>query len=696
MQNRTTSLFSLFAFASIFALPVLFQSSVLNSQDPKQDREFGQPSRAERQVSLLVSRLMQKDHLSRRRLDDSISRRAFKMFVRALDPMKIYFMQADIDEFRKFENDIDDRMMSGDYSIAFTIFNRFLERLDQRVDTAIDLVDKEFDYTLNEELITDSDLMDYPKTDAEALDRWRKRIKYNLMVLNNEKNSASDTDPKQRLKNRYKSYARRMHQTDNSDVVEMFITSITSSFDPHTSYMSSETFENFMIQMRLQLEGIGATLQASEDDGYTVIKRIIPGGAADKQGDLKVEDKIVAVGQGEKGEMNDVTGMKLDDVVKQIRGKAGTKVRLAILSEDSEIKTISIVREKIKLEDSAARGVVFDQGKKPDGSPFKVGVIDLPSFYADLESAGRRSSEYKSTTRDVDRILGEFREQDVDAVVLDLRRNGGGSLREAIDCTGLFINKGPVVQVKDSLGKIQKYDDVRAGMSWDGPLVVLTSKFSASASEILAGAVQDYGRGIVVGDSTSHGKGTVQSLIDLNQLVFGPEDPLRIFGALKITMQQFYRPNGDSTQKRGVLADIVLPSISDYMDVGESDLEYPVEFDKIPAASFRRMQLANADLLEQIRKSSLTRVKESDEFKDSQEKIDAYLEQKERKSVTLNMEKYLARREKLDSEKEDKNAIDDQVNHSNLDIDRDYYLNEVLQIAVDYTEALKQKVANKN
>ena len=693
--SRLTSPFSV-ALLVLLATPFLFAQQAATDDD----RGAFEASQADRQVSLLVSRLMQKDHLSRRQLDDNISRRAFDMFTRALDPMKIYFMQSDIDNFRSYEDKIDDRMKNGDYGIAFTIFNRFLERVDQRVDTAMEMIDREFNYDLDEEIVTDRDMIRYAQNEDEAKDRWRKRIKYNLMVLSAEKedkdkDKAEDKkDPKEVLRKRYTSYARRMHQTDANDVVEMFITSITSSFDPHTTYMSNETFENFMISMRLQLEGIGATLQASEDDGYTIIKRIVPGGAADKQGDLKVEDKIVAVGQGTSGEMNDVTGMKLDDVVKQIRGKAGTTVRLAVLSENSEIRTISIVREKIKLEDSAARGVVFEQGKKADGSAFKIGVIDLPSFYADLENAGNGSSEYKSTTRDVDRILNDFRSQDVDSVVLDLRRNGGGSLREAIDCTGLFINSGPVVQVKDAYGQIQKYNDERAGMSWDGPLVVLTSKFSASASEILAGAVQDYGRGIVVGDTTSHGKGTVQSLVNLNQLVFGTEDPPSLFGALKITMQQFYRPNGDSTQKRGVLADIVLPSISDHMDVGESDLDYPVEFDRIPAASFRRMQLANAGLLKSIRESSMDRVGQNDQFKKNQEKIEAYLEQKERKAVSLNKEKYLARREKFDSDEEDKNAIEEQINHSNLDIKRDYYLDEVIQIAVDYTKALE--TASKN
>lgn len=286
-----------------------------------------------------------------------------------------------------------------------------------------------------------------------------------------------------------------MHQTDNDDVVEMYVSAITNSYDPHTSYMSTESFKNFKISLSLQLEGIGATLQSSEDDGYTVIKRVIPGGAADKQGEMAVEDKIVAVGQGNDldGDTVDVTGMKLDDVVKMIRGKAGTTVRLVILSENStETKVLRIVREKIKLEDSAARGVVFEEGKKTDGSPFKIGVIDLPSFYSDFDGASRRSRDYKSTTRDVARILGDFTKKGVDSVVVDLRRNGGGSLREAIDCTGLFIDSGPIVQVKDAFGQITRHNDERAGMSWEGPLVVLTSKFSASASEILAGAVQDY------------------------------------------------------------------------------------------------------------------------------------------------------------------------------------------------------------
>ncbi len=649
---------------------------------------FGQPSRSEKTVSRLIAKLMQRDHLSRKPLDDKISQRAFDMYIKMLDPMKVYFLQSDVDEFSsKWRDSIDDNMEKGEYEIAFEIYKRFLQRVDERSQLAVELVDSSFDYTLDEEIATDKEDVKFATNDDEVKDRWRKRIKYNLMVLKNDKDSK--VDPKEKLKKRYDAYAKRIHQTDNGDVVEMYVTAITTSFDPHTAYMSKESFENFLIAMSLQLEGIGATLQ-SDDDGYTVIKRIVVGGAADKQGGLEVEDKIVGVAQGEEGEFVDVTGMKLDDVVQKIRGKSGTTVRLQVLSEDgSEIKTENIVREKIKLEDSAARGVVFEEG------PYKIGVIDLPSFYADMESSKRNTTEARSTTKDVEKILVDFQKQGVDSVVLDLRRNGGGSLREAIDCTGLFINTGTVVQVKDAYGKIQKHNDERSGMSWDGPVVVLTSKFSASASEILAGAIQDYGRGIVIGDTTTHGKGTVQSLIDLNQILFRVPKPPNMYGALKITMQQFYRPNGDSTQKRGVLSDIVLPSITDKMDVSETDLDYPVEWDSVPSAQPKNFGLVKPEMLKELQDDSMSRIADSEKFGKKQEEIKAYVEQKNRKTATLNEKKYLARREKLNAEKEDEKTIEDQVNHSNLEIKRDYYMDEVLQISVDYLKMLNgKKVAN--
>ena len=664
------------------------------------DEEFGKPDATSKRVSKIVANLMQQ-HLSNRKLNNEISERALNMFLKNLDPMKMYFMKSDIDEFSTHSHMIDDLMKQGDYGVAFKIFNRFLKRIDERVELAAELIDSEFDYTKDESLITDRDLVDYAVDEGDARERWRKRIKFNLMVYANEENQTPSTsrdsaqdpgvvptqDPKERLRKRYRSFANRMKQFDNEDVIEMYISAITTSFDPHTSYMSKTSYENFLINMRLELEGIGATLQ-STDDGLTVIRRIVPGGAADKHGKLKVEDKIVAVGQ-ESGEMVDIMDMKLDDVVGMIRGKAGTVVRLGVISPGTnDIKTLSITRERIELKDSEARGVVFESGKKPDGTPYRIGVIDLPSFYTDMESATLNIRDFKSSTRDVRRILNGFREDNVDGVVLDLRRNGGGSLREAIDLTGLFIDKGPVVQAKDLYGQLEIHNDEDLGMAWDGPLLVLTSKFSASASEILAGAVKDYKRGIVVGDQTTHGKGTVQTLLNLSRVLYGTRNPPPDLGALKITIQQFYRPNGDSTQKRGVLSDIVLPSISDKMDVGEADLEFPVEFDHISPARYDVMNLVTANMINQLRESSERRIDESEEFRKQIKKIEKYVEQKEQKSVSLNEQRFNERRKEMDADKEDEKTIEDQVNHTNEDIERDYYMDEVLHIMVDYIDSL--------
>ncbi|MCP4888500.1 MAG: tail-specific protease, partial [Planctomycetaceae bacterium] len=302
----------------------------------------------------------------------------------------VYFLKSDIEEFKsQWKTELDDMLKSGNYEAAFAIFDRFKQRIAQRVELANRLIEEDHDYDVEEEMVTDRDLLDYAETEAEIEDRWRKRIKYNLLVFQNDdedEDSTSTKTPKERLKNRYRAFGKRMTQFDNDDVIEMYITSITTSFDPHTTYMSKSSFVNFQINMSLELEGIGATLQ-STDDGLTVIRRLVPGGAADKGGKLKVEDKIVAVGQGTEGEMVDTIDMKLDNVVEKIRGKAGTTVRLAVMSPGSgDIKTIPIVRERIELKDSEAAGVVFDAGKKEDGSPYKIGVIDLPSFYTDMQA----------------------------------------------------------------------------------------------------------------------------------------------------------------------------------------------------------------------------------------------------------------------------------------------------------------------
>jgi len=373
-----------------------------------------------------------------------------------------------------------------------------------------------------------------------------------------------------------------------------------------------------------------------------------------------------------------------------IRGKAGTVVQLGILPVDSnEMKVHSITRARIELKDSEARAEVIEEGNKASGAPMRIGVIDLPSFYMDMEGARSGNNGYKSTTRDVRKILEEFSQKGVDVVVLDLRRNGGGSLPEAISLTGLFIDQGPVVQVKNSGGDVESLDDTEPGVAWKGPLVVLTSKFSASASEILAGAIQDYRRGLIIGDTSTHGKGTVQSLLDLGERLFRIPNPPSL-GALKITMQQFYRPNGDSTQKRGVLADIPLPSITDHMDVSEGDLDYALEFDQVPAARYSAYNMADPKIAESLAGKSQARIGQSEEFAKLFRRIERYKEQKAKKRVTLNETDFFAERAELDAEKEEERQLEDQAIASDEVVKRDFYMNEVLAIAADYSRLLEQ------
>lgn len=651
--------------------------------------------------------LMSQLSFSKKKFDSAMAAEGLKMYFRNLDPLKLYFYQADIDEFSKRSDEILKAWPEGRYELAFDVFNRYLKRVQENVVIADEWIDSDFDFSVQEELATDAKLIQYCASEAEMKERWRQRIKYSYLLLEiereeNEKNLAEDPakadssfenlSSRDKLHRRYKALNRRMGQFIDEDVVELYLSAITSCYDPHTSYMSPTSYDDFMIQMRLNLEGIGATLQ-STDDGLTTINRIVKGGAADRSGEIQVDDKIVAVGQDTSGEMVDVTDMRLKDVVAMIRGKAGTIVRLSVLKKDGGgLKTISIKREKIELNDSAARGKVFEQGQKPDGTPYKVGVIDLPSFYSDMEGARNQTGDFRSTTRDVQKLLDQFKQENVDSVVLDLRMNGGGSLREAIDCTGLFIERGPIVQVKDPLGQIEQLDDTSGNIAWAGPLVVVTSKFSASASEILAGAIQDYNRGVVVGDPATHGKGTVQNLLNLAAQYDRSRESASAttLGALKLTIQQFYRPGGDSTQLRGVEADLALPSITAQMDVAESDLDYAIAFDQVPPARFTKLNMAGSEVVAKLTEKSVKRRSESTDFQRLERDIKRYVDQKQRKTVTLNKAAYLAEREEFNADKQDEDTVNKQVEGPSAEIQRDFYLDEVLQIAADYSEMVKK------
>jgi carboxyl-terminal processing protease len=662
--------------------------------EAKPVKEMTGPTANDRTVTRLVSMMMKREHLTKHPLDDEISRRGLDLFLKSLDGRKLYFYQSDVDEFHQKRSDLDDMVSGGDVSFAYTVFNRLLKRVDERVATVNQLLKGEFDFTPDDVLVADPDKLTYPKTPEEARERWAKQLKYDVLVLKADKSNKEDI--RERLQRRYQSISKRMHQTDSNELLEMFLTSITSSFDPHSTYMAPVSSKNFDIVISLNLQGIGAQLKLI--DGYTVIDKLIPGGPADKNGQLKSGDRVVSVGQGETGESVDVVDMKLNDVVEKIRGKKGTVVRLTVLPETGgDPKTVKIVRDQIELKDQEASGTIIEDGKKPDGSPYKLGVINLPSFYMDMKGARDGNEDFKSCTRDVKRIIDDFNKKGVDALVLDLRKNGGGSLTEAISLTGLFIEQGPVLQVKDPDGRVQQYDDTDKGIAWRGPLVVMISKFSASASEILAGAIQDYHRGLIVGDSSTHGKGTVQTMMDLGPQLFRIQNPPDL-GSLKLTVQQFYRPSGDSTQKRGVLSDIVLPSLTDHYDVSESDLDYPVAFDKVPAVPFRKYDAAygvSPSMVSKLKDQSTQRIDNSADFGKLKKNIVRYEEQKAKKEVPLNEKKFTARREEFDSEKEEEKTFDEHAQGTTEVFKRDFYGNEVLAITLDYLRELnKEKVAN--
>jgi carboxyl-terminal processing protease len=670
--------------------------------------ELKGPEATDRQVTRLVTRMLSDDHLSKHPLDDEISKRAHSLFLKMLDPMKMYFTQADINEFAKYETKLDDMAKDRDLNFAYLVYSRLLKRIDERVALIDELLKGPIDFTVDEEILLDPKQATYPQTDAEVRDMWRKRVKYDLLVMKSDK--IEEAEARQKLSRRHHGIARRRHQMKDHELIEMYLTALTSSYDPHSSYMSEATVTNFEIQMKLKLDGIGAALQQKLDDVYITVSKLIPGGAAEKDGRLKKDDKIIGVGQDRDGPIVDVVDMSLNEVVDLIRGKPGTIVRLKVIpAAGGEPRIYDLARASIELKDSEARAEVINLGEeitaesktagndeeargtilqgrvKPNGQPYKIGVIDLPSFYMDMAGARAGIPEYKSTTRDVRRILDDFNAKGVDAVILDLRRNGGGSLPEAVALTGLFIDEGCVVQVKDSDGRIQHYDDPEQGVVWSGPLVVLQSKFSASASEIFAGAIQDYRRGLVIGDRTSHGKGTVQSLVNLGQYLFRIGNAPSM-GALKITIQQFYRPNGDSTQNRGVVSDVELPSLTTHLDVGEADLDHALAFDRISPASYEKANMVDQGMVEELRARSKQRVTASPDFQKAMKTIERYKQQKERKRVSLNESKFLAERAELNAEKEEENQFDQLDDPNRPVVKRDYYFNEALAVTLDYLE----------
>jgi carboxyl-terminal processing protease len=590
------------------------------------------PGKQDRLVVQMVCELLHRAHLTRPEISDDLSRRLFQRFIKDLDPSKGYFLKSDIEEFKKFETELDDMIQEGDLGFAYKVYGRLVTRIGERLKLIEELIKAPQDFTVKEFLDTDFDKIDYAKDENDLRERWRKRIKFDLLLHRLGSKPVSDAEARQKVQARYRSLLKRWQQLDNYELMELFLSDLTASIDPHSSYMAPPTLDDFDIAMRLHLEGIGALLRS--ENGQTIVAEVLPGGPAATDGRLKPNDKIIGVAQGD-GRFVDVVDMKLRDVVKLIRGNRGTQVQLRVMpAEKIEPVVYPYTRQNIELKDQEARSEVVDFGKKPDGKPYRIGVIDLPSFYVDTAAARSGRGDYKSATEDVRKILQGFKAQGVDGVILDLRRNGGGALSEAVALTGLFIDQGPVVQVKDYRGRVERKDDPEPGTVYKGPLMVLESRLSASASEILAGALQDYDRALIVGDSSTHGKGTVQMLIDLgDQLRVEPPPKL---GALKLTVQQFYRVNGDSTQDRGVIPDVVIPSITEELSTGEKELEHALAFDRVPPVAHEDLGKVPAGLKTALRARSAARVKASPDFGKLLKEAEQLKERRQRKTIPLN------------------------------------------------------------
>ena len=533
-------------------------------------------SESERETIVEMIGQLEQRHYAKHRYDDEMSSAHLDSYIESLDRGKMFFTATDLAEFEKYRTTMDDQLHEGNLVAGFEIFNRFQQRLEERMENVVETLPQQvqaMDFTVDESFPVDADEWDWARTTAELDDRWRKRIKNEVLSLKLAKKPAEEIVPT--LVKRYNSQLKRVRQYNNQDVFQIYANALTELYDPHTNYLSPRRSENFNINMSLSLEGIGAVLQ--QEDEYTKVSSLVAKGPADKQGELKPADRIIGVGQGAEGAIEDVIGWRLDEVVELIRGPKDSTVRLEVIPAKSkaadERKIVTIVRNKVKLEEQSAQKKILEI---PEGDrTIKVGVIDIPAFYIDFDAMRRGEEDYKSTTRDVKVLLQELQDEGVEGIVIDLRNNGGGSLQEANELTGLFIEYGPTVQIRHSSRRVWRDGKRLKTTYYEGPLVVLINRLSASASEIFAGALQDYQRGLIVGDR-SFGKGTVQTLIPLTE------------GQLKITESKFYRISGDSTQHRGVVPDVEFPSIYDAKEIGESSLDHALNWDQINPVRHQR------------------------------------------------------------------------------------------------------------
>jgi carboxyl-terminal processing protease len=591
-------------------------------------------------------------------LNDSLSSAILDAYVKALDNSKTYFLASDITTFEKYRYQLDDLTKNEDVSPAFVIYKVFQKRFDERMDYVTNtLIERDFDFSKNENYETNRDKAAWPKSATELNDVWTKIIKN--FALSSKLAGKKKEETTEALRSRYERFIKSIHQTNSEDVFSIYMNTIAEAYDPHTNYFSPSAADRFNQDISQSLEGIGARLQTDND--YTKVNEILPGGPAEKSNLIHVNDRIIGVAQGDKGEMVDVIGWRIDEVVKLIKGPKGTKVRLQLLPASTGVNgpstTISLVRDKIKLEDQSAKKKMIESVQ--NGRTVKLGIVTLPSFYMDFTAYQKGDPNYNSTTRDVKKFISELQAEGAQGIVIDLRNNGGGSLQEAINLTGLFIKNGPVVQVKSSNNRVEVLTDDDADIAYNGPLVVLINRFSASASEIFAGAIQDYHRGVIVGEST-FGKGTVQQVIPLNRVMGDEKEEV---GSLKLTLQKFYRATGSSTQHKGVTPDIKLPTALDPEQFGESSQLNALPWDEISGTLYQKTPIINDKVLADLNKAYQERAK-SDPY------LNRFIEEtnETRKNIsetTISLNETIRKNEMDESEK--KRAGNDKLGNTILD-----------------------------
>jgi carboxyl-terminal processing protease len=654
-------------------------------------------TKAQSKTLIEIVETLSRKHFRTQPVNNELSRQYYDNLLANLDPNKAYLLERDVLQFAAYQRKLDDYLKEGDLSPGYRIYNLYQNRLSDRLESNIALLENAestFDFSAKESLPLNRDETgEWFQTLDQADEYWRKRVKsamLNLVLADKTEQEARET-----LIRRYTNQLKRLQQQDQQDVFELLVNSLTEIYDPHTNYFSPRTEENFNINMSLSLEGIGAVLQT--EDEFTKVVRIVTAGPADKQGELKPADRITAVGQGVSGELVDVVGWRLDEVVNLVRGKKGSVVRLQVIpagsAQESDTKIVTITRNKVKLEEQAAKKAIFEVPNE-NGETTRIGVIDIPAFYLDFDGWRRNEPDYKSTTRDVGRLLEELTQEDVDGIILDLRNNGGGSLTEATYLTDLFIDPGPVVQIRETNQEISRRNRSRHKAIYRGALVVLINRLSASASEIFAGAIQDYNRGLIVG-TQSFGKGTVQTLTQLHE------------GQLKITESKFYRVSGDSTQHRGVIPDISLPQVIDPAEVGESTYDTALPWDQIHAVrhdkyiDFSTVMPTLTDSHEQRTQTDPDLQFIIDQFamaKELQEQTSVSLNKDERvaekkareqRLLELENKRRLGRGEPAlkdfaELKAEDAEEAPDQFSHQDINPDEDALLRETGHILADY------------